>query len=370
MVQQPGWMGGGRDTRQPGSQIQGQPAARQLRQGEGNMGFWSDVKDTLFGGGATRNVDTKLQQYDAATAQLGQMAQQAGGRVAPQMQAWQLAGGPQDQSRQGMTDVANRLGAIAGGQAPGAGELAVNRQIGQANAAQAAAAHMARGANAALAYRNAARNTADIGLAGAGQAAAAQMQDQQGANAQLGQLYGTMRGQDQAFAGQNAQLGQQAGLANQQAQLQQTGMNDARQIQALGQQLGWDQARINAELAKAGIASQDHGIFPSLLQAGGTVAAVLSDERLKTDITDGGNDADELMARLRPRTYRYRDPHNGEGRRLGIMAQDLARSRMGSATLVKVDSDGYLGVDIGKAASAALASVARLDERLRAVEGK
>ena len=43
---------------------------------------------------------------------------------------------------------------------------------------------------------------------------------------------------------------------------------------------------------------------------------------------------------------------------------------MGALTMTKVDEKGHMGFDLGKAASAALASVARLDERLRKVEKK
>lgn len=263
------------------------------------------LKNLLVGGDATKGIDARPAQYDAATNQLGQIAAGAQGRAAPTAQAtqagrtqlgqaFQLAPGQMDQSRGGLMGVANQLGAIAGGQQAGAGELAVNRQVGQATAAQTSAARMARGANAALAYRNAARNTADIGLAGAGQAAQAQMADQQAALGQLGGIYGGMYGQDANVAGQNAQLGQQAmlqqgamdqqtmltnaqagntvALANLQAQLAQTGMNDAQQLAALGQMLGWDQATLMAQLEKAKIAAGDKGILPGLIGAGGTAA--------------------------------------------------------------------------------------------------
>jgi len=267
---------------------------------------WHSVKNFVVGGDATNGIDPNLQHYDQATNQLGQMATNAGNRAAPQAGVTQagytqlgapaqLATGQIDQSRGGMMGVANRLGAIAGGQQAGAGEIAVNRQLGQAQAAQHAMASMARGPASALAFRNAARNTADMGLAGAGMAAQAQMQDQQGANAQLGQVYGSLLGSDVNQAGQNAQFGQQAmmqqgamdqqttlanaqagnatAIANLQAQLAQTGMNDAQQMQALGQMLGWDQAKINAQIAKAQVAAGDKGILPQLLAAGGQAAA-------------------------------------------------------------------------------------------------
>lgn len=347
------------------------------------MGFWGNVSDALFGGLGTK-IDEKPKQYDQATGMLGQIASGAQNRAAPVAHAAQLgpaaqlATGQMDQTRQGALGTAGMLGQIASGQQAGAGELAVNRQMGQVAAQQMSAARSARGAGAALAYHNAMRNTADAGLAGAGQAAQAQMADQQGANAQLGQLYSGLYGQDASVAAQNAQLGQQAALqqgqfqqqtnlANQGASLQQQQMNDAAQIAALGQQLGWDQATINAQIAK----SQNKGMLPDLLKAGGAAAAAASDERLKTDIADGGAAADDFMRGMRSTTWRYIDEKKwGKGNRLGIIAQDLARSEMGRKTLVDVDEQGHLGFDIGKAASAALASVARLHERLERVEGK
>lgn len=334
------------------------------------MSWWDSTKNFIFGGDATKDVDAQPRSYNAAVPHLGWIGENAGMRAAPQAQGTQLAAGPQNEARAGMLSVANRLGSIASGQQAGAGELAVNRQVDAANAAQMAQARMARGGNAALAARGAARNQADIALSGAGQAAQAQMADQQQANALLGQTYGQVRSGDLDFAGQNAQLGQQAALQNAQFQLQNRAQNDQTQLAAYQQMLGWDQARINAQLQKAAIAAGDKGMLPGLLQAGGQAAAMYaaSDERLKTDIADGGSDADEMMSALKPRSYRYTDEDKwGAGRRLGIMAQDLARSKMGSATLVKVD-EKHMGFDLGKAASAALAGMARLHERLRKVE--
>lgn len=270
------------------------------------MGILGDIKNTIFGGDATKNFNSNMVNYDPVTDRLGKIADGSQGRAAPTAGAVQagrtqlgapatLATGQIDQSRGGMVGVANQLGGITSGQRAGAGEMAVNRQLGQATAAQTSAARMARGANSALAYRNAARNTADIGLAGAGMAAEAQRADQQGALNQLGGLYGNMYGLDTSVAGQNAQFGQQAmlqqgamdqqttlanaqagnsvALANLQAQLAQTGMNDQQQLAALGQILGWDQAKLQAEMAKAQIAMGDKGMLPQLLQAGGTAAA-------------------------------------------------------------------------------------------------
>ena len=96
-----------------------------------------------------------------------------------------------------------------------------------------------------------------------------------------------------------------------------------------------------------------------------------SDERLKTNVADGDSDADEFMSSLRAMRFRYKEPERwGEGQRLGIMAQDLQRSKLGREALVQVDDRGHLGFDLGKATSAALASVARLNARLGELERK
>jgi hypothetical protein len=221
------------------------------------MGFLDSVGNFMFGGDATNSINATPQHYTSATNALGQLATNAANQQAPQ-----LATGQMDQSRGGLMGTANRLGAIASGQQAGAGEMAVNRQVGQATAAQTAAARMAQGANAALAARNAARNTANIGLQGAGQAQQAAASDQMTANGQLGQIYGQMYGQDANVAAQNANL-----------QQQQTAQNTAAQIQAYGQQLGWDQATINAQIQKAQVAASDKGIIGGLVSGGGQALA-------------------------------------------------------------------------------------------------
>lgn len=225
-----------------------------------------------FSGGDEEPAGGKLQHYDAATGQLLGMAQSAQGRYAPTISASELGRQYIDQSRGGMMDTAGRLGSIANGQQAGAGELAVNRQVGAATAGQLGAARMARGANAALAYRNAMRNTSDIGLAGAGQAAQAQMQDQSNANAQLGQIYGSMYGLDAGVAGQNAQLAQQAALANQGAQMTQQQLNDAREQAALAQLLGWDSGNNGSNLGWAQYNAAQPNVGAGIMQGAGQLA--------------------------------------------------------------------------------------------------
>lgn len=377
--------------------------ARPLLDKAGGDGY---LHNLLFGGDATKSIDTQPRQYNYATGQLQQMAAEAPYRQAPRIGGTQLDATNMNQSRQGVLDTTGRLGAIASGTQQGAGEMAVNAQVGRANAAQMAAARASRGANAALAYRNAMRNQADIGLAGAGQAGAARMQDQAAANQQLGSLFGNLYGQDASVAAQNAQLGQAAQLANQQAQLQQTGMNDAARIQAIGQMLGWDQATINAQLARAQVAANDKGILPGLIQGAGQAAAayatgglsaaggmgggggglpapgqlgsmyphgdygggpitspgqMMSDERAKKDFRDGRGAADAAAAAIQPVIYAYHDPVNGPGPQLGVTAQNLERAGLGHTV---VNTPAGKAVDGAKLAGANTAMIASLRDQM------
>lgn len=350
------------------------------------MGFWGDVGNFFVGGKATEGLNTQGANSQYAQDFLRNQLGGAGGRQAPMSeaaqlgQAAQLNGGPQDQIRQQQQQQAGFLQGIMGGQQAGAGELAVNRQTGQGLAQQASMARMGRGQNAALMARNAARNSADIGLAGAGQAAQAQMQDQQGAAGQLGQMLGGMRGQDIDLAGQNAnlqqqrmlqqgQFQQQTGLANQDARLRQTGMNDAAQQAYMAQLLGMDAQTFQNEMMKRGLAAQDKGALPGLIQAGASIgAAAASDRNLKTDIRDARADVDAMMDALEPFSYRYRDEKHGTGERVGIMTQDLERSEMGREMVVELPDGEGKGFDIVRGISAALAGIARLNERLKQIE--
>lgn len=221
----------------------------------------------------------QLAHYAPATQGLGSIAQLAQSRYAPTINAAQLNGYNMGQSRGGLMDTAGRLGGIASGQQQGAGELAVNAQLGRAAAAQNAAARMARGANAALALRNSMRNQADLGLAGAGQAAQSRMQDQASANAQLGQIYGSMYGQDANVAGQNAQLAQQAALANQGAYMTQQQLNDTRQMQAYQQMLAWDAANNGQQIDWAKFNAGQPNVGANMLQAGGSILTAYANQQ-------------------------------------------------------------------------------------------
>ncbi len=323
------------------------------------MSFWDDLgqgaldvgtlgldrlgSDVLFGGlGKSTNPGAYAvanPQQAAINGMLGQGTAQLDPTQQAQFRAMQLA-------------QAQQLQRIASGQQQGAGELAAQRQVQNALAAQQAQARMARGGqNAALAFRQGARNAAGIGLAGAGMAQQAAMQDQMNAQNALTGALGQGRGQDLSLAGNNAQLRQN-----------QYGQNLGALTSLNGQQLGAQTNAMNATLGQQGIAG-------GLLNTAGTLIAA-SDKNLKTDISDASDDIDEMLNALTAKTYRYKDEAKyGEGARAGIMAQDLQKSKAGAATVVTLP-DGHLGFDVSKAVSAALASTARLNERLRKLESR
>jgi hypothetical protein len=205
------------------------------------MSWWGAAKDWMFGGAAGNNIPTKTQTGDY---QRGYLQNDFMNRQAPMMDTGQ--------------NLATMLGRVADGSQQGAGELAVQRQIGNAQAQQTSTGQMARGANAAMAGRNAARMNSSIGVNGAGQAGIAQLNDVTNAQGQLAGVLGNMRAGDIQTAGAN----QQSQLAQQQLQLG-----------ALAQMLGVDTAELEAAIAKANANNADKGMFGQLLQVGGQVGA-------------------------------------------------------------------------------------------------
>lgn len=209
----------------------------------------SSVKNWLVGGDASKGMSNGPQTADYQRNYLSGYLS-AG---SPVMNTGQV-----NETRGQQQQLSDMLFKTASGQAPGAGELAVQRGVNSAQAGQVSMAQMARGANTAMAMRNAARNSADIGVNGAGQRGIAQLNDKNAAMGQLGQVLGQTRSQDIQVAGAN----QQAELAQRQLQLG-----------ALAQMLGVDQAQLQQELAKRGIDMNDKGMLGSLLQIGGQIGA-------------------------------------------------------------------------------------------------
>lgn len=304
------------------------------------------------------NVPT---QYTDRNQIQGYIQQGMGPGGIANQQAPQLQMGA-DPFRQAQLGQLSQLQGIASGQQQGAGELAAQRQIQQAIAAQQAQARMARGGGAGpMAYRNAANQSAALGLSGVGMGQQAAMQDQMQAHGLLNQVGSQGRAGD--FSTANANAGYQQG--NQQ--------NNASNYLNLMNQLGnMNGNELNAANATAREANKNSS---SLLggivqQAGQAGAAAISDERAKTNISDARHEVDELLDSLGgPKSWTYKDQKHGKGHHVGIIIQNMEKSRMGREVASR-EVDGYKAMDVNKALSAALASSARLNERVRDLEGK
>lgn len=107
-----------------------------------------------------------------------------------------------------------------------------------------------------------------------------------------------------------------------------------------------------------------------LLSAGmGVATLAASDRLLKTNVAPGGAAADALISGLRPYRFEYKDPaKHGQGEHLGIMAQDLERSKLGRQAVV--NTPGGKAVHGAKAATLALGGLARIGERVAKLEKK
>jgi len=97
-----------------------------------------------------------------------------------------------------------------------------------------------------------------------------------------------------------------------------------------------------------------------------TMSAFASDKNLKKEVKQSKKYVDEMLEKLKPYTFKYKNSKYGEGDRVGIMAQDLERSKMGKM-LVKNTPEGK-AIDVKNAVGAVMASQARIMEKLKKLE--
>lgn len=227
-------------------------------------------------------------------------------------------------------DAIARRAAIASGQAPSIAQMAMNQNVDQANRAAMAMAASARGSlNPLLAQREAIRANQEANLMGAQQSAMMAEEERRNADTII---------MNQA----NAQRGIAANVD----------MNNVNNVQRQNQ-------------ANLGALS---GIGQSLMGGGSST----SDEREKKNIDDVSGIAKgiaDFVKHLKPYEYEYKNDEDGTGKKVGIMAQDLEKSKIGK-TMVDETPDGKKVVDTNKAIGVLLASVAELNKKLDKVKGK
>ncbi len=117
-------------------------------------------------------------------------------------------------------------------------------------------------------------------------------------------------------------------------------------------------------------AGADAQTMQTLGQLGG--ALIASDVRVKTNVEEGSSGIQEMLDKLQPYEYDYKDEITEEnpdleGKQLGVMAQDLEASPLGQE-FVQEDESGVKRVDYGKMGSTQMAAISDLHQRIKALE--
>lgn len=309
-----------------------------------------------YGGVDRSNYD--LVGAEGREKQYQNFIKQMQGAQAPRAGADQYSQGRQQELIQMLTDQATGRGpSMANEAAVDASQRAVSQQ--QAMLASG------RG-NPAAAARAAAQQAGAAQGSIAGNAAMGRAQEMLGAQSALGGALNAYRGQEQqlALANQNAAMNQrqlnQQGIQNMLAQsLQQAGMQQQGTMGYEGQR----GQRYGAQMGTPTVNEQ-------ILGAGTGVASMMmmSDERLKENIEDGDKAATDFVRSLNAHTYDYKDEKHGTGKQLGIMAQDLERTKFGKQAVIETaEGKSVHGAKLAGALAAALVAV---EKRLSKVEGK
>lgn len=169
---------------------------------------------------------------------------------------------------------------------------------------------------------------------------------------------------------------QQAGLAGQQALagIQERQAANKALMDSILTQRQQDQqvalgARQNAISGYGGVTPEGSWMdkYANPITGGLASIAHLSDKRLKEDIEDGDDDANEAMRSLRSYTYSYKNKRHGEGKRLGIMAQDLERAGLKHAVIETPEGKAVNGPALATSNTAMLSA---LERRVAKIEGK
>jgi len=318
------------------------------------------------------------------------MARNADTRLAPQISentyGRQFGGdmGLDLESRGNQLYGLSQLQGMIEGRGPSVAQQQMNMGLAAAMQQQRAIAASARGGGANLAAAQQAAANAASGLSGNAvqQGGLLRAQETMGAINAYGGLANLVRTGDATRAGMTADMAKsQADIA-----LRNKAVNDARNMyyedarkDVFKTQMG---ARQAGEAANAGVyksdadraqqqGQHDDDRVDKYIGAGasavGAGIAAISDVRAKKDIKPAGTNMDRTLDGLGSYEYNYKDPaRHGAGRQTGTMAQQLAATPLG-ASAVASGPDG-LYIKGPQATNLTLSGLARLNERVRAVE--
>jgi hypothetical protein len=266
--------------------------------------------------------------------------------------------------------------AQAGAAGFGAAQGAQNNALGMyadmaaGNGPSVAEQQMRAGADQAVA------NQMTLAAQGTGGNLGSQMRTAQDAGAatalQTNQQAGQLRAGEQQAAMQGL-AGLSSTMASQNLQREATGLG--LMGNAYGQQLA---AETQSQLGNRGLDLEQLqgnrgfglGILQGLTGAAGTGAAIgmMSDERVKTGEAPSAGAATEAARAARPSKFEYEPGAGPPGERVGVIAQGLASTPAGRATVVPTEKG--LALDVGQLSGLTLAGLAETIMRVDALEKK
>lgn len=106
----------------------------------------------------------------------------------------------------------------------------------------------------------------------------------------------------------------------------------------------------------------------AVMNTAGSIAAAYvskSDERAKKNISKlSDKDIDQFLDSIAAKKFKYKDEADGAGKRVGVLAQDIEKSKVGK-DLVKEDSTGAKVLDVNNVIGALLTAVAHLNKKVK-----
>jgi hypothetical protein len=305
-------------------------------------------------GAGTNAAIENINQASQATGQAAGLSAQQAGEAAGMGKGYDT--GAKESMGKNAADYMQKANAAAQGQASQAGQAAAT--AGARSAAQAARASGVNKGQAALAGAQQAGDiysqTYQQGLeSGRGQYSnAAQQfagQGQEMANRQL-----SARGQELGAYGQQGNLAGQTGTLSQgQGAL---GLQNA----ALTSGVGSDQYSQGQE--------QNQGLWNAVGSVSGAVGGLISsDKRLKKDIKSTPEMLDAIVAKLKGKSFEYKDEVGDPGPQIGVMAQDLEQTPL--APVVEETPAGK-EINTDKLSTANLDLILEMARRIHDLEAK
>lgn len=267
------------------------------------------------------------------------------------------------------------------GKRPSVAEMQMRQGLERNRAGAASLAASQAGVNPALAGRQAQLAQSQASLQTNQDASILRAKEQAQAEEALGRLMMQARGQELGFT--TAQ-GQQSLAA--QGQIDDLtkfymDMGASREEADRQAKIRYEEMAMQRDMFAKGLESQqfdrEWGLWRDM--AGGMVGAgssmmamgaASSDRRGKKKIKDADQDAQDFLDAISPSSYEYKEPDapgRRHGKTYGVMAQDVAKSKVGRSFLTKTP-DGMLALDIKGGLGALLATAASLGRRVKKLE--